>query len=251
MKILCVIPARYGSERFPGKPLFPIAGRSMIEWVYDSAVESQSFSEVIVATDDERIVDEVHGFGGKAQMTSTFHPTGTDRLLEVMESHPDYDAYFNLQGDEPLMDPKLLREMVRRIEDLPDGSVITPVHSAEFEDLQNPNIVKVIADLNGKACYFSRAPIPYQRAEASTETVLFKHIGLYGFTLSALRSIKEMTPHPVEQMERLEQLRWLLNGLPIFIHQTNYQAIGVDTHEQAIAVEKIIKGKPSISDDEQ
>ena len=251
MKILCVIPARFASERFPGKPLFPIAGRSMIEWVYDSAVESQSFSEVIVATDDKRIVDEVQGFGGKAQMTSTLHPTGTDRLLEVMELNPDYDAYFNLQGDEPLMDPQLLREMVRIIEVLPEGSILTPVHSAKKEDLKNPNIVKVITDLNGKACYFSRAPIPYQRGEPSTETVLFKHIGLYGFKLSALRSIKKMSPHPVEQMERLEQLRWLLNGLPIFIHETNYQAIGVDTHEQAMAVEKIIQSKSSIPNDEQ
>jgi len=146
MKILCVIPARFASERFPGKPLFPIAGRSMIEWVYDSAVESQSFSEVIVATDDKRIVDEVQGFGGKAQMTSTLHPTGTDRLLEVMELNPDYDAYFNLQGDEPLMDPQLLREMVRKIEVLPEGSILTPVHSAKKEDLKNPNIVKVITD---------------------------------------------------------------------------------------------------------
>lgn len=243
MKILCVIPARYGSERFPGKPLFQIAGRPMIQWVYESAIKSQSFEEVIVATDDDRIVDAVTEFGGKAQMTSASHLTGTDRLLEVMGIHPGYDAYFNLQGDEPLMDPQLLRDMVTNIENLPEGGVLTPVHLAEVEDLLNPNAVKVIADLNGKACYFSRAAIPYQRGEPSVEATLYKHIGLYGFTVSALKEIKKMTPHPVEQMERLEQLRWLLNGLPIYVHQTNYQAVGVDTLEQAQAVEQILRGK--------
>jgi 3-deoxy-manno-octulosonate cytidylyltransferase (CMP-KDO synthetase) len=215
----------------------------MIQWVYESAIRSQSFKEVIVATDDDRIVDTVTDFGGKALMTSTSHLTGTDRLLEVVEFHPEYDAYFNLQGDEPLMDPQLLRDMVTNIEDLPEGGVLTPVHLAEVEDLLNPNVVKVIADLNGKACYFSRAAIPYQRGEPSVEATLYKHIGLYGFTISALKEIKKMTPHPVEQMERLEQLRWLLNGLPIYVHQTNYQAIGVDTLEQAQAVEQILRGE--------
>jgi len=249
MKILCVIPARFGSERFPGKPLFPLAGRPMIEWVHGAAQKSESFEEIIVATDDQRIADEVYRFGGQAMMTSVDHPTGTDRLLEVMDHRPGFDAFVNLQGDEPLMDPKLLREMVLLMKDLPAESVLTPVHVATKAELENPNVVKVVKDIHQRACYFSRAPIPYQRGEEVPSSALFKHIGLYAFSLSALQKIRKLRPHPIEQMERLEQLRWLLNGIPIYIHETKYQSQGVDTREQASEVERLLRKNGLTADD--
>ena len=242
MKILCVIPARFGSQRFPGKPIFPIAGRPMIEWVYEAAQKSEAFSEIIVATDDQRIFEVVERFGGKAQFTSKNHPSGTDRLLEVRDQNTPFDAYVNLQGDEPLMDPIYLSEFAKRLGTLESGSILTPVGSATRKEVSDPNVVKVIADVDHRACYFSRSPIPYLRDDDGAEEVFLKHIGLYGFTLGALDKIKTLAPHPIEKAEKLEQLRWLLNGIPIYVHKTNYESMGVDTKAQALQVEKILKG---------
>jgi len=247
MKTLCVIPARFGSQRFPGKPLHYMLGRTMIEWVYKAAFESKAFDELVIATDDNRISEAVKAFGGEVMMTSDAHESGTDRLIEVIQKHSQFDFYFNLQGDEPLMDPDLLRQMVKKILTLPQGSILTPVHRANQQDLKNPNVVKVVFDGQNRACYFSRAPIPFQRGSSSAPDEIYKHIGLYGFSKSVLEKIQHIPPHPVEQMERLEQLRWLLNGLPIYVYETRYQSLGVDTLEQARQVEKLLEKRISTS----
>jgi 3-deoxy-manno-octulosonate cytidylyltransferase (CMP-KDO synthetase) len=226
-----------------------MAGRPMVQWVYEAAIRSQAFKRVVVATDDERIKKAVRHFSGEAIMTSGDHVSGTERLLEVMKTYGGFDTYFNLQGDEPLIAPGLLRDMVERLNVLPAGSILTPVHRASLEDLDDPNVVKVILDSKGKALYFSRAPIPYQRGRATAPNELYRHIGLYGFSKSVLKEIEQMIAHPVEQMERLEQLRWLLNGVPIYVHLTEYEAFGVDTLDQAKKAEQLLQTKPPTSGD--
>jgi len=243
MEILCVIPARFDSQRFPGKPIYPIAGRPMIEWVYEAALKSEAFSEIIVATDDRRIFKVVKSFGGAAQLTSKQHSSGTDRLLEIRDSNRSFDAYVNLQGDEPLMDPVYLSTFVQQLGTLDSGSILTPVSSATKEEVSDPNVVKVISNAEDRACYFSRSAIPHERGDLATENIFLKHIGLYGFTLAALDRIKTLPPHPIEMAEKLEQLRWLLNDLPIYVHKTNYESMGVDTKEQAILVEKTLNDR--------
>jgi 3-deoxy-manno-octulosonate cytidylyltransferase (CMP-KDO synthetase) len=212
----------------------------MVQWVFRAATESGAFSEVVIATDDSRIASVVKDFGGRVVMTDVDHPSGTDRVIEVAQQMPQFDAYVNLQGDEPLVPTELLRSFVSQLERGRQDQILTAATDIAAEEMNDFNVVKLVFDTAGRACYFSRSAIPHSRSGEFSPELCFKHIGLYGFTQSALRSIAELQPHPIEKLESLEQLRWLLNGLPIYVHLCEYEAHGIDTLEQALAVEKLL-----------
>ena len=240
MKTLCVIPARYASTRLPGKPLKDIAGKPMICRVYERALKAQSMSEVLVATDDERILAVVKEHGGKAMLTAKNHPTGTDRLAEVAAAYPDVDVIVNVQGDEPLIEPKLIDELAAVFtedENLQMATVMTPMVSEEEKN--NPNNVKVITDRNGYALYFSRSLIPYPRNDEGVP--VYKHIGIYAYRRDFLLKYAKMAPTPLESTESLEQLRALENGYKIKVVKTDYRFVGVDTAEDLALVNKIYR----------
>lgn len=241
MKIIGIIPARYASTRFPGKPLIDLGGKSMIQRVYEQCQQAKSLSDVIVATDDERIMEHVIGFGGKVVMTSTAHQSGTDRCAEVLGSMEDAaDVVVNIQGDEPFIDPKQIDALAAAFA-LPQTQLATMKKKLSLEaDVQNPNVVKVICTPEGDAIYFSRSPIPYRRNH-NQEITYYKHIGIYGYTREALLAITRMQPGMLEQAESLEQLRWLENGLKIRVIETDTENIAIDTPEDVKRVEKYLK----------
>ncbi len=237
---LTVIPARYGSTRLPGKPLLDIGGKPMIEHVYRRAVEAGS-GEVIVATDDERIVDAVQSFGGRAMMTSANHHSGADRLAEVVASLGLNDSAIvvNLQGDEPMMDPALIRQAAQDLVAHPEAGLTTfatPIR--QRADIFNPNIVKVVIDHSGRALYFSRAPIPWVRSDFDDnratalpeEIVPYRHLGMYAYRVGALKTMTGKRPCAIEKAESLEQLRALWHGIQIHVAIVeDAPAHGVDT----------------------
>ncbi len=229
---VAVIPARYASTRFPGKPLIDLAGKTMIERVVDRARAAQTISRVIVATDDERIANAVRGFGGEAMMTRANHRSGTERLAEVA-AHVDAEIFVNVQGDEPLLDSQAIDFAVGALAEDPDvrvATLSTPIR--EPEPLADPNVVKVVMDFDGNALYFSRAPIPWLRdAERDFTPRYFKHIGLYVFRREALLEFPTLPPGELERAEQLEQLRWLENGVPIRVAQTDYDSLSIDVPE--------------------
>jgi 3-deoxy-manno-octulosonate cytidylyltransferase (CMP-KDO synthetase) len=222
--------------------LIEIAGKSLIQHVYERVVKVDRFTDVIVATDDDRIFDHVENFGGQVLMTKPDHQSGTERMLEVAERMGDYDIYINVQGDEPLIPEKLLTAIIERMS-TEDIMVFTAATSLIEKDIQNPNIVKLVKDNNDRALYFSRAPIPYARSGQWISKYHLKHIGVYFFTAKTIDQIRKLDAHPLEKYESLEQLRWLLNGIPIYIHTTDYKAIGVDTKEDLEKVRKILEEK--------
>ena len=240
MKSICVIPARYSSTRLPGKPLKEICGVPMICRVWQRASRAASVAEVIVATDDERIFDAVEKFSGKAIMTRADHKTGTDRLAEVAEKFPDVDVIINVQGDEPLIEPKLIDELVAEFaadDNLQMATVATELtDDAEFK---NPNNVKVVLDRYNNAMYFSRATIPYPRNEGKSK--IFKHIGIYAYRRNFLLAYAKMEPTPLEQAESLEQLRALENGYKIRVIKSSCRFVGVDTEEDLELVNEIYR----------
>lgn len=236
-RVVGIIPARYSSTRFPGKPLVKINGVTMIERVYRQASLSTKLSAVIVATDDQRIFDHVRSFGGRVLMTSTSHQTGTDRIAEVISKLISGEEYFdiaiNIQGDEPTIQPSQIDKVIEIFEN-PRAEIGTLVKQIEnHEDLFNPNIVKVVKDKQGKALYFSRSPIPYVRNTITdnwtTNHSFFKHIGIYGYKTDILDEITSLAQAPLELAESLEQLRWLSNGYSIFTKETDIETIGIDT----------------------
>lgn len=229
-KILGVIPARYASTRFPGKPLALIKEKTMIQHVYENALKFNGFTELVVATDDERILAEVTRFGGKAILTSPDHASGTDRCLEVLEKLPNkYDILINIQGDEPGIKAAQIQELISLFKQS-DVEIATLKHLIyESDEILNPNCVKVVCNSDKKALYFSRSPIPFNRSKSAQ---YFKHIGLYAFKVSALKKINTLPPCSLEIDESLEQLRWLYNGLAIYVNETQHQNIGIDTPEQ-------------------
>jgi len=238
-KAIGIIPARYEASRFPGKPLYPIAGKPLIQHVYERVTKAKLINGTIVATDDERIFTAVEAFGGRAMMTSKDHPTGTDRLAEVA-SNIDCDIIVNVQGDEPLMDPGLIDRAVGHFGAIPDfrfGSAMTPISNEE--DIKNPNVVKVVAGQNGQALYFTRYPVPYRRK--NTEIPCYQHIGFYVYSRAFLLEYAAMSPTPLEQTECLEQLRALENGIRIDMIETNYRGIGVDAPEDVVRIEWELK----------
>ena len=240
MKILCVIPARYASTRLPGKPLKDVAGKPMICRVYDRAAQAKTLSGVVVATDDERILQAVEAHGGRAMMTARNHPTGTDRLAEVAAAYPDVDLIINVQGDEPLIEPSLIDELGRAFADdagLKMATVMTPME--DEAERKNPNNVKVVTDKAGYALYFSRSLLPYPRND--TGAPVYKHIGIYAYRRDFLLAYAKMAPTPLERAESLEQLRALENGYKIRCIATNARFVGVDTPEDLAKVNEIYK----------
>ncbi len=222
----CVIPARYGSTRLPGKPLIEIAGQPMVMWVYRAAVESGAFDEVLVATDDERIAEAVHAHGGRARMTSSDHERGSDRVYEAI-GDSSHTYIVNLQGDEPQIPPVLLGrfvETLRRTVD--DNSLLTGVSRVMRDGIENPNVVKVVLTRDNRALYFSRAPIPYDHGNADT---FVRHTGLYGFTRVGLGRYCGFGPGRLERLEKLEQLRAQEYGMTIHCLFHDHQLHGIDT----------------------
>jgi 3-deoxy-manno-octulosonate cytidylyltransferase (CMP-KDO synthetase) len=243
MKVVGVIPARYGSTRFPGKPLALINGKPMIQRVYEQVKKSTELETVVVATDHEDIKKVVEEFGGIAIMTRTDHETGSDRISEVTEI-VEGDFYVNVQGDEPLIRPELIDALVQAAKESPEAVVTAKTAIKHQEDVNNPNVVKVVTDKNGFALYFSRSANPYNRS--GVEHTYFKHLGLYGYPKDVLNKFVELPPSDFEKVEVLEQLRLLENGFSIKVVETSYDAVGVDTPEDIEKVEKILGGTANV-----
>lgn len=235
MKVLCVIPARYASTRLPGKPLALIAGKPMIQHVYERASRAAIPSEVVVATDSELVAEAVRNFGGKVMMTSPEHPSGTDRLAEVALSYGDADVIVNVQGDEPMIPPEIIDRLAQAFEDNEDLNMATLKTVMDEADYNNPNTVKVVTDQNGYALYFSRSLLPYPRNKTADFKV-YKHVGIYAYRRSFLLSYAAYEPTPLEQIECLEQLRVLENGERIKVLECKFKGIGIDTPEDLAAI---------------
>ncbi|MEO0874575.1 MAG: 3-deoxy-manno-octulosonate cytidylyltransferase [Bacteroidota bacterium] len=235
MKFTAIIPARYGSSRFPGKPLAVLGDRPMIQHVYEKAKACSSLSEVIVATDDERILSCVEGFGGMAMMTSKLHPSGTDRVAEVAATLSNTDVVINIQGDEPFVQVEQLEQLCGLFTNSA-VQIATLAHPIAEEDfIHDPNVVKVVFSEQGRALYFSRSPIPYLRdvsiGEWYQRKAHFQHLGLYAYRTSVLLELTQLPPSVLEQGESLEQLRWLQAGYGIYLGVTMHKSIGIDTVE--------------------
>jgi len=235
MKILGIIPARYASSRFPGKPLVDIGGKSMIQRVYEQAKKCPSLIEVIVATDDERIFDHVTNFGGIAVMTSPDHQSGTDRCAEVALQHPQYDVIINIQGDEPFIDPEQITKVAACFTSA-EVQLATLIKKIETsEELNNPNSPKVIINKHAEAIYFSRTPLPYFRGLEPQEWLkhftFFKHIGIYGYRADVLQEVTKLAISALEKAESLEQLRWIENGYRIKVAETELETHAIDVPE--------------------
>ena len=247
MKVVGIIPARYASTRFPGKPLALIKGKPMIQRVYEQALKAK-LDAVVVATDDARIADAVMDFGGQYVMTSPNHRSGTDRCREALDLlENQYDAVINIQGDEPFIDPRqigMMRDLISR-----DDTVLTSLakHIEDEDELFSPNTVKVVMDKEGNALYFSRNPIPFMRnvdrKDWLGKGVFYKHIGIYAYKAEALRQIAEMQPSTLEMAESLEQLRWLENGLHIRMGITQEENVSIDEPSDIDKAERFVENQ--------
>lgn len=233
LKCIAVIPARYASTRFPGKPLVEINGKSMIQRVIEQALQAQLLDHVVVATDDERIKKHVLDLGYAVAMTSDQHESGTDRCAEVAKQFPDFDLVINIQGDEPFIQPQQIDDLIHFMKTDANRKIATlyyPIDS--HEKIFNPNIVKVVFS-QAKALYFSRNPIPFIRdiptAQWETAHQHFKHIGVYGFDRKTLIEITQLPQGKLESIEKLEQLRWLENGFDIHVLLSQFDSKGIDT----------------------
>ena len=243
-RVLGLIPARYASTRFPGKPLHPIAGKPLIERVVERCKRAKSLSEVIVATDDRRIADVARKFC-RVEMTRADHPSGSDRIAEVA-ARCACDAVVNIQGDEPLIDPAVIDAVAAELGGNEMSTAATLIQDpAEYD---NPNVVKVVVNVAGRALYFSRRTIPFLRDDASRSAgeqmaafPFLKHLGIYGYRRETLLRLVNFPVSPLEQAERLEQLRALENGIQIAVVQVKYDGVGVDTPEDVARVEAFLK----------
>lgn len=244
MKFIAVIPARYSSSRFPGKPLAVLAGKPVIQRVYEQV--TKVLSEAWVATDDERIYNTVLDFGGKAVMTRQDHKSGTDRIEEAVEKiKTDADVIVNIQGDEPFIQPSQIETVCKQF-DNPSTQIATigkPFTS--MEAVENPNSPKIVTDVNGFALYFSRSVIPYVRGVEEKEWLshfpFLKHLGIYAYRREVLREITRLPQSPLEKAENLEQLRWLQNGYRIRVGITNVETVGIDTPDDLRRAEEFLK----------
>lgn len=245
IEFLGVIPARYASTRFPGKPLTMLGDKPMIQWVYEGA--SSLFDQLLVATDDQRIYDAVERFGGLVLMTSPEHKSGTERCAEAaalyeQQTGQHFEYVVNIQGDEPLIQSAQLQALIDCIR-IPGTSIATLIRAVEeMEEVHNPNVVKVVVDKSLQALYFSRAPIPYERDPekdaAYRKDRYYSHIGLYAFRREILEKVVKLPSTPLEQAESLEQLRWIEHGIPIRTAITPLRSIGVDTPEDLELIRK-------------
>jgi len=235
MKFIALIPARYQSTRFPGKPLAGLGGKPVIQWVYENV--SKALDNVWVATDDERIFNAVEGFGGKTIFTSPDHCSGTDRCAEaarILENDTEFDVVINVQGDEPFIRSEQIEQLMDCFtEQVEIATLIKKIETAD--ELFNPNRPKVVIDNDQNALYFSRSPIPFVRGEEENiwlnTTAFWAHIGMYAYKKEVLQKITQLPPGKLELVEALEQLRWIENGLKIKTAVTGHQSIGIDTSE--------------------
>ena len=243
MEVVALIPARYGSTRFPGKPLALLRGKPMIQHVYEQTCQVRGLTQVVVATDDRRIAEAVRSIGGHVAMTRADHPTGTDRLAEVAQGLTA-DIIVNVQGDLPFFPPSLVEDAVAALQAAPEAAMATsktPIY--EHEEWRNPNVVKVVTDQRGFALYFSRSPIPFyrsQRADAQQMILGYRHIGLYVYRRDFLLTFTQLAPTPLEEAEKLEQLRALESGYRIQVTQTQRPTVEVDTPQDLRRAEEIL-----------
>ncbi len=252
MSFSVIIPARFASSRFPGKPLAELQGKPMVQHVYERACESEA-SRVLVATDDQRIADVARGFGAEVCMTSPDHPSGTDRLQQVVSDLGFYadDIVVNVQGDEPLVPARIINQVAHNLKAEPEASISTlsePIN--DIESLLNPNVVKVVSDIRGMALYFSRAPIPWPRDAFSGEPqgrkmpedfAWQRHIGIYAYRVKLLNDFVKWSPAPIEETECLEQLRAMWNGARIHVAEADEQPpAGVDTPEDLERLQRFL-----------
>jgi len=240
MKSVIVIPARYGATRFPGKSLARIDGRPMLQWVWEAACKSRLTEQVIVATDDDRIADVAAKFGADVVMTKKSHRSGTDRIAEVADKI-SAQLYVNVQGDEPLLSPAAVDDLIRGMMESPRVPIGTLAHRIESEaEWRSPEVVKVTCNRHQEALYFSRSPLPFQRA-FDPKARLLRHVGIYAFRAQALATFVSLKPSPLEIAESLEQLRALEYGLTIQVIETKYRCLGVDTPADLARVEAAMR----------
>lgn len=240
--VIGVLPARWGSTRFPGKPLHEIAGKPLIQHCWERCRECSRLDQVIVATDDERIAEGVRSFGGEAVMTRDDHPSGTDRIAEVAQKIPEATHIINIQGDEPLISPDLIDQLASDLTENEALEMVTAANprSADAPEVSDPNVVKVTIDTDGFALYFSRSPIPFAREKVDGLTY-YQHKGIYGFRRDFLLKFVEWPPSILEQSECLEQLRALENGARIKVVITDDESPGIDTPEQATILDQKLR----------
>ncbi|WP_367209007.1 3-deoxy-manno-octulosonate cytidylyltransferase [Sphingobacterium sp. R2] len=247
MKFLGIIPARYASSRFPGKPLIDIEGKTMIQRVYEQVKKSTKLNDVVVATDDQRIAETVRSFGGEVVMTAEHHQSGTDRCAEVITNIDGYDVAINIQGDEPFIDPTQIDLLANCFEDTTTQIATLVKEITEEEELFNVNIPKVVRNTKGEAIYFSRQTIPFLRAVEKDQWLqkqsFYKHIGIYAYQVDTLKALTQLPISMLEEAEALEQLRWLENGYAIQTAITTHETVAVDTKEDLAKILRLFFNK--------
>ena len=237
-----IIPARYNSKRLQGKPLIKVCDKPIIQWVWERAIQVKSADRVIIATDNQQIYDCAKSFGAEIEMTSENHKCGSDRIVEVAEKYPDIEYIINLQGDEPMINTDCVEEVIRLIKEDKNADISTLLAELnEDDDLDDPNMVKCVKDINGYAMYFSRSKIPYERNIGIAK--FYKHIGIYGYKRKSLFKMTKFPQPEIEQAESLEQLRALYNGMKIKTAVVKYNSIGIDTIEDLNSFKKLVETK--------
>ncbi|MEM7146372.1 MAG: 3-deoxy-manno-octulosonate cytidylyltransferase [Verrucomicrobiota bacterium] len=240
-QVLGVIPARFASSRFPGKPLHPINGKPLLQHVWERCLPCSGLDHVIIATDDQRILKTAQAFGAEAELTKKSHPSGTDRIAEIARRHPRFSHIINIQGDEPLISRRLVNRLAQALTTDQNLEMITAANViSNPRHLKNPNIVKVVLNNRREALYFSRSIIPFQRSKVPNLT-FYRHQGIYGFSRDFLLRFIRWKPTPLEQSENLEQLRALEHGTPIKVLISTDDSPGVDTPQQAKEISKLLK----------
>jgi len=240
-KTAIIIPARYGSSRLEGKPLLEVCGKPVIQWVYEKAQASKLADIIIVATDDERILNCVKSFGGVAEMTSSQHKCGSDRIMEVVSRHPEIAYICNLQGDEPLIKPESIDAVIKNVKEDENADISTLIRVIGTDEVDNPNLVKCVTDRQGYALYFSRSKIPYERNPISGN--FYGHLGIYGYKRRALEMMTSLDQTPLEKTESLEQLRALENGMKIKTSVVDFVPVGIDTRDDLEKFRKILEAQ--------
>lgn len=241
-KTAIIIPARYNSKRLQGKPLIKVCDKPIIQWVWERAIQVKSADTVIIATDNQQIYDTAKSFGADVEMTSENHKCGSDRIVEVAQKYPEISYIINLQGDEPMINTDCVEEVIKQIkedENADIATLISPIKKGE--DLEDPNMVKCVTDINGYAMYFSRSKIPYERNFDIAK--FYKHIGIYAYKRESLFKMTKFPQPEIEQAESLEQLRALYNGMKIKTSVVEYNSIGIDTIEDLNAFKKLAENK--------
>ena len=243
MSNVVIIPARWGSSRFPGKPLYEIAGKSLLRHVWERCSRARKIDTTIIATDDMRIADAAFAWGAEVALTSTKHQSGTDRVAEVAKRSKKFSIIINVQGDEPLVDPRLIDRFVETLRTHRNVGIVTAAHQfSDARDALSPHQVKVVIDRSGNALYFSRAPIPASRNAEASHSLFLRHQGIYGFRRATLLQFVHWKPTPLERCESLEQLRALENGVRVHVLVTKHGSPGVDTPADAEYVAASLRG---------